>query len=550
MIFTILGFPKKGKIKKDSLIIVLFLAFWGLLFAKIWSQMLVIEPDGLYAGWRSIWGDWAAHLTYVNSFAYGNNFPPQNPILAGSKLSYPFLADFFSAMLIKLGLNFITAMIVPSFILSLSSVVILFFFAKSLLKKTAQAILAVFIILFNGGFGFIQFFQDIKNFGFRPTLSNLPREYTYLPKQGIQWINIVTSEFIPQRGFLLGLPIGLIVIFLFWEITKKRKKELLFLAGFLTSMLPLIHAHSFLVIVFFAAWIALSTIRRPKDLFEWTFFVLPILFFALPQIFYFYSHLGYKPPLKLQVGWMAYKTDDNLVWFWIKNIGLMAVLIPLGFSLAPKKVKIFYLPLAILFILANIFLFQPWEWDNTKIFTYWYIGSSILAVVALDKIWRKKLIFAKIIVLILILLVTLSGALDILKLTNYQSNKLRFFNNQQLALAQLIRQTTSENAIFLTAPSHDHLIPVLTGRKILLGFRGWLWTYGIDYKKRESDVFKMLRGEANAKDLLKKYQIDYVVIGPPEKTAEINANENFYRENFPLFLEKYSYAIFNLREVY
>lgn len=551
--FNLIGKINKlvsGEMKKEGLITIFFLAFWGVLFAKIWSQMLVIESDGLYAGWRSIWGDWAAHLTYINSFVYGNNFPPQNPILAGTKLSYPFLADFLSAILIKEGLHFIPAMILPSFILSLASVALLFSLAKALLKKTIPAILTVFIILLNGGLGFVQFFQDISSSGFWQTLSNLPREYTYLPKQGIQWINIVTSEFIPQRGFLLGLPIGLIVIFLLWETTKKRRKQLLLLAGFLTSTLPLIHAHSFLVVIFTATWIALSTIRRLKDLPEWAPFFLPILFFTLPQILYFYPHLGSQPPLKLQIGWMAYKTHDNLIWFWIKNFGLMVILIPIGFFLAPRKIKLFYLPFVTLFILANFFLFQPWEWDNTKIFTYWYIFSSPLAVITLSQIWKRKQIFNKISVLVLILLMALSGALDILKLTDYQLNKLRFFDNQQLELAELVRQTTPKNAIFLTAPTHDHLIPVLTGRKILLGFRGWLWTYGIDYSDREADVFKMLRGEEGTKDLLRKYKVDYVVIGPPEKTAEINASEDFYRKSFPLFLEKYGYAIFNLKEAY
>jgi len=543
-------FPKKRKIKKESLITILFLAFWALLFIKIWSQMLVVESDGLYAGWRSIWGDWAAHLTYVNSFVYGDNFPPQNPILAGTRLSYPFLADFFSAILMKSGLNFITAMILPSFVLSFSSVVILFFLAKSLLKKAIPAMVAVFVVLLNGGLGFVQFFQDVSEDGLWPTLSNLPREYTYLPKEGIQWINIITSEFIPQRGFLFGLPIALIVLFLFWRLFKKKpKRKLLLLAGFLASTLPLIHAHSFLVVVFIAAWTALLTIRRPRDLLDWAFFVLPILFLALPQILYFYPHLGYKLPLKLQIGWMARKTHDNLIWFWIKNIGLMTILIPIGFFLAPRKIKLFYLPFIALFILANIFLFQPWEWDNTKIFTYCHIFSSFLVVIALERIWKKKQILAKVIAFVLIFFTILSGGLDVIKLTNYQLNKLRFFDNQQLELAKLVRQTTPENATFLTAPAHDHLIPVLTGRRILLGFRGWLWTYGINYKEREKDVFKMLRGETGAKNLLKKYKVDYVVIGPPEKTTEIKANEDFYRENFPVFLEKYNYSIFSLKEV-
>lgn len=532
--------------KKERIILFLFLFLWLLIFTKIWSQMLVSEKDGLYAGWISIWGDWAAHLSYSNSFAFGNNFPPQNPLLAGEPFSYPFLADFLAAILTKSGFNMFAALILSSFLFSFVLLVNLFVLAKQLLKKVFPAIVATSLVLLNGGLGFILFFKNLRQNGLRQILSQYSQEYTHVEDWGLEWINIITSEFVPQRGFLLGVALGLIVLYLLWLIYQKPQRKLLFLAGLITSGLPLIHAHSFAVILFLSGFLALLKIRKPKHLIDWSFFALPILIFSLPQIFYFYPHLGSRSFLKIKLGWMAYKTKDNIIWFWFKNLGFSLPLIIWGFILAKKKLKVFYLPFLALFVLANVFLFQPWEWDNTKIFTYWYIPSSFLAALALNRLWQQKNTFKKIVAICLFALTILSGSLDILYLTNYNHNKIRFFTNQQLEIASIIREKTPPEAIFLIAPSHDHLVPVLTGRKILLGFRGWLWTYGIDYKKREIDVFKMLRGEKNALNLLKKYQVNYVVVGPKELSKEIKINQEFFHSHFPIFLDKHGYTIFKI----
>jgi len=72
---------------------------------------------------------------------------------------------------------------------------------------------------------------------------------------------------------------------------------------------------------------------------------------------------------------------------------------------------------------------------------------------------------------------------------------------------------------------------MLAGRKVLLGYRGWLWTHGINYQQVEKDVQSMFAGETNTIDLLKKYNIDYVFIGQPELISYY-VNISFYNKNF------------------
>ncbi len=48
-------------------------------------------------------------------------------------------------------------------------------------------------------------------------------------------------------------------------------------------------------------------------------------------------------------------------------------------------------------------------------------------------------------------------------------------------------------------------------------YPGWLWTYGLpDYVRKGDDDKRILTGDPSALDLVKKYGVDYVMIGPQE----------------------------------
>jgi uncharacterized membrane protein len=70
----------------------------------------------------------------------------------------------------------------------------------------------------------------------------------------------------------------------------------------------------------------------------------------------------------------------------------------------------------------------------------------------------------------------------------------------------------------------------LTGRKIVLGFPGWLWTYGIDYGEQEKAARKMFKGGPETESLLRFYGVDYIVVGPLERVQKIN--EKYFEANF------------------
>jgi len=259
-------------------------------------------------------------------------------------------------------------------------------------------------------------------------------------------------------------------------------------------------------------------------------FFAPIVILGLGQWLWFYGEAALNEGfIRWQPGWLGYREKSGL-WFWFKNLGIMFFLVVIGFKMANKKLKLFSVPFWGLFLLANLWIWQPWEWDNSKFITHWYLMASLLGALVIEKGLRGKRKFKKVMTGLTLLIVIWAGMLDVWRLGQYRYRKIKFFDNESLKLAEWVRKNTPREAVFLTADNHDHWLPVLTGRKTFLGFKGWLWTYGIDYSKHESLVRRMFKGN----DV--KW-IDYVVIGPMEKDLDITVNEEFFEDNFLVVYE-------------
>lgn len=443
------------------MISILAIIFWVL----IWSKVLVKEAGGWFSACANCWGDWSAHLAYTTSFAYGRNFPLQLPIFSGHKFTYPFVIDLLSAFLIKLGLDLPNSLVLPGLVLSLVLTYLVYLLAKTLTASRRAAILTMVLFFFNAGWG-----RDSR------------------------WLNFITSQIIPQRGQLLGLSLSIIIYLLLW-----RKK--IIWAGILAGLLPIIHGHSYLVALMVGVW------------FGWKFFV-PALVLGLAQIFYIY-------------GFSFGRSFINFDTSWLKEWWRLGPALPLfiwGLIKAPTKLKKFSLSFWLIFILANFFRFQPYGWDNSKLFLHWYLIASIGAALVLIR-W-------KLIGLLILPILIFPGVRDVAKIIQ-NSSKYQFFNNEQLELAGKVRQTTPAQAIFLTASNHNHWLPALTGRKIVMGYPGWLWTYGIDYQEREADIKKIY--QSGDRHLLDKYKINYILIGPDERKL-FKPNEDWFKKNLPAIL--------------
>ena len=226
-------------------------------------QAYVYTPAGLFAGYVNIWGDWAAHLSYAGSFAYGHNFPPAFPIDPGHHLGYPFMVDFLAADLIPVGLSLTEALTATSGMLGLAFPAVLYLAGARFLGGRAGAAIGVFVFLLSGGLGFVIFGSDLLHEGL-PALVHLPREYTLERDHfNLQWLNPVLAYLVPQRSTLFGFSLALIVLVLIWIALRERLGWRPFLfAGVASGPLPVFHVHAWGTVVALSAIWALFNRRR------------------------------------------------------------------------------------------------------------------------------------------------------------------------------------------------------------------------------------------------------------------------------------------------
>src|SRR5207237_9013388 len=125
-------------------------------------------------------GDLPLHTSISSGFLYGQNFLPEHTQFAGARLTYPFIADFLTAMLMRTGMSLSGAMFLESFILMLALVGLFHRWALKLTRDTVAAVISLLLLLLSGGFGWWLFFDDVRRNAGRvlTTLMHLSHEYT------------------------------------------------------------------------------------------------------------------------------------------------------------------------------------------------------------------------------------------------------------------------------------------------------------------------------------------------------------------------------------
>jgi hypothetical protein len=514
------------------------------------SQAYVYKADGLYAGYVNIWGDWAAHLSFAGSFAYGHNFPPQFPIDPGNHLGYPFMIDFLAANLVPFGTRLTSALVLTSGLLGLALPAVLYLAAQRFAGGRAAAAIAVFVFLLSGGLGFVYLAADIQHGGLA-TLIHLPREYTLNRDLNYQWLNPVLAYLVPQRSTLFGFSLALIVLVLLWIAVRNRLGWRPFLfAGVVAGAMPVFHVHAFGTVVALSFFWAVFNRRR-----EWLAFFIPALVIGVPLIVWMLppannSECGDGPSLAgycIKVGWLTGR--DNWFWFWIKNTSVFIPLLITAQLLRrsfPTAFGKWFAPMWLWFLVPNLIVLQPWDWDNTKFFIFWALLGSVMVGGVLAGLFKQGVAGGVAASMILVML-GLSGALDLARASDPTVSSYQFTDAKGLQVADWVRQNTSADAIFAVADEHNNPIATLSGRRVMVGYPGWLWTYGVgDFVQKGADQRLILQGAQSAPDLVDKYGVGYVLIGPQELADPRNASIAYWDQNGTRVYSNGEYSVYKV----
>lgn len=528
---------REMSLDKRAAIVLLLSAF---IFSIIAPKLLITHEGGLATGIINAYGDVAWHAANVTSFAEGQSLPPENPIFAGHRLTYPFLVNFFSSLLVVTGFSLEQSIVLPALLLIPILLTLLYCFVRDYTRNPNAALLAVALFLFGGGtLGWMRIGADFADSGqsLLEFITHLPiRDYSGAgtDPQGFHFLNPVTSLLLPQRSFLFGIPIALSVLTLLRPREKEAEATYL-IAGIIAGLLPLFHGHTTISLTI--ALIALIIINPSK---RWFVFILTGVIIGLPEMLYYV--LGDNESgsfFRFAPFWMAGE-EDNLLWYWIKNTGLFipTAIIAL-FTPAPRPTKALGISGLSIFILANTLLFAPWAWDNFKLLVFFFLLNLPLVAWAVTYAWKKVGVPLRVIIAALIAAHTLSAGLDIWKLALPTTTVWEEWSANGLVMAQRVQEHTNPGDTILTAPTHNSAV-VLAGRPRYLGYSAHVWSHGSDPSVREEAIGDFYGGKITT---VPEASIQYILVGPQERAMYQNI---IIQPNWTLVTQYADYALYQL----
>jgi hypothetical protein len=558
----------------SAIVIALFVIRWTIL----WRGALTTNASGLWAGHINIWGDWALHLGDVTSFVYGDNFPPVNSRYLGGPLAYHYLASITAAALVKLGMQPTTALAFHSWFFCLAVLLGLYAFGLRLTRDRSAAGLSIVLFLLGGTLGWLFRFAAMdKSHNIWGTFWQQPWDRNVANDANYRWPNMFFDLIESQRAYVYGLPLFFLIMTLLLEGQAQRSRRLFVAAGLVAATLPFAHTSTLvalaLIVPFLCLFLPLSSFEQAANIdlgtrinrvvgtmiadyrasfANWAIFGAIWVVLSLPQLYLQQGgQRGETAKIRWDKGWIA--SPDPWPWFWLKNLGWFIPLLVVGLILAHKLLdgparRVIWATMPT-FVLCNLIAFRPWDWDNTKMLFYWFLAVCLLVSALLMRAWREQgtLLVRTLIVGVVATMILTGVLMNMQQLLG--KDRYQLLSTEEVRLAQEVREKTDPHAVFVTGTQHNHPVPVLAGRQVLMSYTGWLFAFGIDYDQRLSDLRAIYALAPNAQGLIDKDGIDYVVIGPGERTEQgLKPNEAGFRARYGQpYIATAQYEIFKVR---
>ena len=350
------------------------------------THILQPKADGYYVG-QTTYGDLAMHLGFISSLAEQGFFPPEYSIFPGHTVNYPFLCEVPSASLFQFGASLRWAYLFPALYAYALVILGVHFAFKAWLKREDRARFATYLFFIGGGFGFMYFFDRlggsstvgalIGESGYANNLSYLLNDFyvtpTNLPRIGLRWVNPIVDMLIPQRATLFGWAFLFPCLYLLLRFAFEKRNDALMPLILFAGGLPLIHTHSFLALGIVSAVYCVEDLARSKwkCLLPWACYGCVVVLLAAPQLFGFaFRQASESGMVRLHFNWA--NEVDSFLWFYIKNLGWLFLLLPFALLLLSKKDRQIACGFLILWLVSEVVVFQPNIYDNNKLLFAWF----------------------------------------------------------------------------------------------------------------------------------------------------------------------------------
>ncbi len=527
------------------------LPIFAIISLLMYNHIMYPLPNGGISSGQSTYGDLAMHMGFITSIAEQQTFPPMYDLLPGIKLSYPFLIDSLSSSLYLFGLALRWALLLPSFAFAMLLSMGFTIFARTISGKTSVAVLSSVFFFLNGGLGFAYFFDGAKaNPGnFTRIFTEFYKTPTNLNEMNIRWANTICDMIVPQRTTMAGWTVILFALWLLYMAVRNQKTSYFVLTGVIAGCMPMIHTHSFMALGIISAVVLRTTIGEQENkaayFKKWLIFGVIATVMALPQLLVWTfnqtsGNSGFLQSVLKRAGgnWSSVyfwlNKNDPEWWFWLKNWGLIALfVIPAVLNTSRLNKKFFGGCIAI-FIIAQVIIFQPNDYDNNKLFYVVFMFAVIFTAEYLIKLFglmraSGRYLFNTtqgmpgqyFLAAVIIAACTLSGSLTIGR-EFASAGQYHTFDKNDLEVAEFIKEKTPPRATFATGDWHLNPVCVLSGRNIFLGAGTFLGPHGYGNEiGRRTPIIRSIFEAENAgalRTVAAQNNIIYMYVGPVEQS--------------------------------
>ncbi len=509
---------------------------------------------GLSVGSLAIWGDWSAHLAYAGSFAYGDNRRLDLPTATGTGFRYHFLADFFGSIFTVTGSTLQQSMALSEWMLAAAFTPLMWCMVVRLTRSRLTAALALLLLTLSGGVGLWYFAVDVHNGGW-DIVTSLPQTYARMPDLHLWVDNTISASLYAQRSTLMGLCAGFAAMIVLLSARPRWSRRGFVSAGVLLGVLGIAHAHTMLTGLALGTFALIADRRR-----TWWWFIVPTAAIGLPLAWAISPETN---SVRWLLGWMAPQSNEAWPWFWFRNAGLF---LPLFAGLAllgggSRRIRRLSTPLWLWFIVPNIVAFHPSEWNNTKYFLFWQIGGCILIASWLSRPFSAAMsrrsaprrsaprrsvpgrYLVQALAVTAFLTMISAGGLDTVRAMQ-RSTAIPWVDHDDLEAAMWLRANSAPDAVVVYGANNSSAVAALGGRRAVSGYPGWTYDLGLpDWADRWTRTGVILSGGADARANVARYGVDFVVMGPIER-SQFGGSDEYWTANGTLVFERGDYRIY------
>ena len=283
------------------------------------GEVIHSQENGLWYGLRGNYSDLPVHLHYIASFLHADNFPPLTPNFSGAPLRYPFLTDFYSAVLWFACGDMEWSLELPGLVLGISLLILFFQWITHLTSSVLAGSLASLLFFLNGSSAWYFWLESL----FTGEKIDFYRGFQLNKLEGIFWANNLHAFWAPQRNWQFAFPLVIFLLAILFDAAKTKDRSKFTFVGILGGFIPLFHGHTIIALTIFGLIVLALYPSR-----HWILFLVLTALLWLPQVLYLAQLIGptvvdsagsVNAFIQLQAG--AFGKESNVSWSLLKNMG-------------------------------------------------------------------------------------------------------------------------------------------------------------------------------------------------------------------------------------